>query len=182
MYEIVLDAEGPAGVLYALRAQGRLSPLYHDTLIREVSLASCSASDRASCIQYYRVCGRGACRRRELLQALTDRLEGAIDDFGFTPDLFRDLGTYPFPVAAMDAGPFRLLGLRFGEDLFVALDGGFKRAKTLQDDPHLSLVFAQAKRLNRALRREERAGRLRFERSPQNLRYLSFSAPFLLPG
>ena len=139
MYEIVsLTPTSAVAQFYAVRVVRSRDTLFESFLVREHRVATCSPEDRSLCLFHSGAGCRDECRRRERLQALVSRIENAVGYRGFHEGLFRDLGKYPVPCAALDASPFRVLGLRYDDAVFVAVDGGFKRGQRIQDDPALA--------------------------------------------
>lgn len=134
-------------------------------LFRSEAGARCTDAQRAICRTDTGPC-RGACRRSEHLTALNETLDVAITTAGFRPEFFRPFDHYPYPTAAVESGRYRLLGLRFDSDVFVAGGGGPKFVRALGQDPALKAALADVQYAARHLR--ERMKRRGLDHPPRD--------------
>lgn len=88
-------------------------------------------------------------------------------------ELFRPLDTYKHPVAALEMGPYRLYGLRFDDELFVAGAGAAKFVRAIRDDPEAEAAYDDVRHAARRLQnRLKRRGLNHPPRDDRGLLYL----------
>lgn len=140
---------GTAGNLYVIQSVDHEQSELERFVLREKA-SMCSADQRKRCLVNGGQCKR-ACKRPEHLNRLYETLSLAVNETGFRPELFRSFDTYKYPVSALFAGNYRLYGLRFDRDLFVAGNGGIKHTRRIQDDPDLHTAFQEISLVARSL-------------------------------
>lgn len=145
---------GPAANLYVVHFEDRPTSELDAFFLREKGLV-CSEDERSKCLDNDNGCRR-ACRRQEYLDRLYRLLVVSIEEKGFRPEFFRPFDNYRFPQCALQAGPYRLFGMRFDTELFVAAGGGIKFVRRDQDDPTLDAALKDLKEAARRLRKRMR--------------------------
>lgn len=138
---------GPGANLYVVQFDGT-SECEMDAMFRREMGVECSAEERRKCLDDGKGCRR-KCRRQEYLNRLYELVKTSVED-GFRPEFFRPFDNYRYPSVALQAGPYRLFGMRFDSEIFVAGGGGIKFVRRDRDDPVLD---AALKDLNEAARR-----------------------------
>ncbi len=135
---IHLFEKGQAANLYVVHFADREQNELEAFFLRENGL--CSANERRRCLDGARGC-RKYCRRQEYRDRLLQLLDISTSEAGFRPEFFRPFDKYRFPTCALQAGPYRLFGMRFDTDLFIAGSGGIKLSRRVQDDPVLDTAL-----------------------------------------
>lgn len=118
---------------------------------------SCDAAEREMC--KLRDC-RSYCHRVMYFSKLVENLDWAVEEAGFDSRFFSKSKNYPYPIGAFSFGPYRLYGLHYGPDLFIAGNGGIKLVKAIKEAPHLYQSYKDihyvAKRLHKRIYSEYR--------------------------
>ena len=162
---------GTAGNLYVIQSVDHEQSELERFFLRETA-SQCSTDQWRQCLDNGRQCKR-ACKRSEHLNRLYETLTLAVNETGFRPELFRPFDTYKYPVSALYAGNYRLFGLRFNRDLFVAGNGGIKLVRRIQDDPDLHTAFQEISSVARSLmKRMKQVGYNHPPRAPNGLLHL----------
>jgi hypothetical protein len=124
---------GAAASLYSVKWEGEEEDELTRFLEREHGIY-CSKREENSCIDSR--C-RAHCQRQTFLQKLGQDLLDATLDYGFDTRFFSPSDNYTHPIGAFEHGTYRLYGLRFSSDLFIAGNGGIKLTRSIAEDLHL---------------------------------------------
>jgi len=156
-FRLDLVSEGATGRLYTFRDPAAEADDLTQFLDREDGTV-CSPDERHQCHEDldHKICPAPRCRRYEFRVRLLESLNVGVNGGGFLDHHFARKDRYPFPVGAIKAGRYRLYGVHYGPDLFIAGDGGLKLVPKIKDDPALLARFGRvteaARRLDEAIR------------------------------
>lgn len=147
-FRLVLHEEGPAARLYSVRWDTKTEDELTEFLVREDG-KSCDAAEREKC-EFTR-CHR-FCKRPDFFSKLTENLGWAVEERGFDTSFFTSREKYPYPLGGFYFGTCRLYGLRYGNDLFIAGNGGVKLDDAIQDSEFLRDYYEDMKYAARLIR------------------------------
>lgn len=101
------------------------------------------------------------CTRIQMFDGLMNRINTAVERFGFTENLFRPVDGYPEATKALFFGNYRVFALRLSKTLVVLGGGGFKQVPAIMKDKGLERGFLRTLQAGRLVLSRMDEGRLR---------------------
>lgn len=110
-------------------------------------------------------------RQAASLKRLASKLDEMASEYGFVSDLFKEEeGSRRDYVVALSEGKIRLYCLLIQDTLIIVGNGGVKKTRTYQEDPHLNTSVEDMQRVNDQLMSRIYSGRIRVDRNTGVLR------------